>query len=146
MPSAAGSILTLSGGPATNRKNSTSAAVIAHNRPIAMRKPLRRRVGTTLGRASIVCHVVLVSLMAILPQLLAAPDRSIRRKKQRPRPPFIASAASCSLSTCALIEIIPDRRKQPWAMTGLGVGMRWGVLGWRLGDDAGDLVGLGVGG
>ena len=103
MPSAAGSILTLSGAPATNRKNSTSAAVIAHNRPIAMRKPLRRRVGTTLGRASIVCHVVLVSLMAILPQLLAAPARSIRRKNQRPRPPFIASAAAMILVLMGLV-------------------------------------------
>jgi hypothetical protein len=52
----------------------------------------------------------------------------------------------CSLSACALIEILPDRREQPWAMAGLGVGMRWEVLGWRLGDDACDLVGLGVGG
>jgi hypothetical protein len=59
MPSATAGILTPSG-PATNRKNSTSATVIAHNKPIAMRTPLRRRVATILGRASI---AVLVPLM-----------------------------------------------------------------------------------
>src|SRR5271169_4984892 len=60
----------------------------------------------------------------------------------------------CRSSACMLVEILPDRWEQPWAMADLGVDLhsglsaprrsnRWDVLGRRLGYDAGNF-GVGV--